>query len=579
MTLRLLPAWATVQFSFTPIADMLAVDTTLRVPILYNAHMHSKSHVAIGTWLPIVLGNCARVGMAMVFGFLLFACGGGGGSTTTVDTPPPPPPPVAPPVTGPAWFGFGRDAQHSAVGAIATQPLTKLIWQMPIDLAPQYSGSALLIHYGSPVITPRNTVIVPVKTGASGGFRIEARAGTNGAAIWSATSDYILPTQQSWTPSYNLTLTTANRVYALGAGGKLIFRDDADSASGAMQTGVFYGTDIYNASRSVFDQNVIINTPLTTDANGNVYFGFIVNASNPANLVSGIARLGSDGRGSWVAANAAAGDTSISKVATNSAPALSNDGRTLYVAVNTGSAAGLASGYLLALDSTTLTTRGKIRLTDPNKLTPAWVNDNGTSSPMVGPDGDVYFGVLEASPPSHNFTGWMLHFDGALAQTKTPGAFGWDNTPSVVPRSMVPAYTGTSSYLLMTKYNNYGGAGTGDGKNRIAILDPNQTQPDAITGTVVMKEILTMLGPTPDPGYPGGVKEWCINTAAVDPLTRSVLVNSEDGILYRWDLSVNQFTERIRLNSGVAESYTPTAIGPDGVVYSINNAVLFAVGR
>ena len=234
---------------------------------------------------------------------------------------------------------------------------------------------------------------------------------------------------------------------------------------------------------------------------------------------------------------------------------------------------------MLALDSTTLNTRNKIRLNDPNKQTPAWINDNGTSSPMVGPDGDVYFGVLEASPPSHNFTGWMLHFDATLTQIKTPGAFGWDNTASVVPRAMVPAYTGSSSYLLMTKYNNYGGAGTGDGKNRIAILDPNQTQPDAITSVPVMKEILTMLSPTPDPEYPGGVKEWCINTAAVDPLTRSVLVNNEDGYLYRWDLSVNSFTERIRLNSGTAQSYTPTAIGPDGVVYSINNAVLFAVGR
>ena len=66
---------------------------------------------------------------------------------------------------------------------------------------------------------------------------------------------------------------------------------------------------------------------------------------------------------------------------------------------------------------------------------------------------------------------------------------------------------------------------------------------------------------------------------AVDPLTRSVLVNSEDGVLYRWDLPSNGFTERITLNSGLAESYTPTAIGPDGVVYAINNAVLFAVGR
>ena len=532
--------------------------------------MHAK-YIAYIAYIAAVRST-AHVGIALVLVIALNSCGGGGGSATATD------PPTAP-VSGPAWWGFGRDAQHSAVGAIATQPLSRLIWQMPVDLAPQYSSGSLLIHYGSPVITSKNTVIVPVKTGAAGGFRIEARSGLTGASLWSATSDYILPTQQNWTPSYNLTLTTTNRVYAPGAGGKLLFRDDADNVSGTMQTVVFYGIDRYNAARSVYDQNVIINTPLTADAVGNIYFGFIANATNPANLVSGIARIDANGRGSWVAARAAANDASISKVATNSAPALSLDGRTLYVAVNTTAAAGLPGGYLLALDSTTLTTRSKIRLTDPNTQTPAWISDDGTSSPMVGPDGDVYFGVLEANPPSHNLIGWMLHFDATLAQVKIPGAFGWDITASVVPRAMVPTYTGASNYLLMSKYNNYGGAGTGDGKNRIAILDPNQTQPDAIAGIAVMKEIQTLLGPTPDPDYPGGVKEWCINTAAVDPLTRSVLVNSEDGILYRWDLSVNSFTERIRLNSGIAEAYTPTVIGPDGVVYSINNAVLFAVGR
>jgi hypothetical protein len=349
-----------------------------------------------------------------------------------------------------------------------------------------------------------------------------------------------------------------------------------------LQTAVFFGADVYNANRAQYDQNVVINTPLTADAAGNIYFGFIVNASNPANLVSGIARMGADGRGSWIAANTAAGDASISKAATNSAPALSSDGRTLYVAVGSNAAtapSGMSSGYLLALDSATLAARSKVRLLDPNTQTVAWINDNGTSSPTVGPDGDVYFGVLEANAPSHNFLGWMLHFDAALTQTKIPGAFGWDDTPSIVPRAMVPSYTGTSNYLLMTKYNNYGGVGTGDGKNRVAILDPNQTQADTITGKPVMREILTLLGPTPDPGYPGGVKEWCINTAAVDPLTRSVLVNNEDGYLYRWDLSVNRFTEKIQLTSGIAESYTPTAIGPDGVIYAINNAVLFAVGK
>jgi hypothetical protein len=180
---------------------------------------------------------------------------------------------------------------------------------------------------------------------------------------------------------------------------------------------------------------------------------------------------------------------------------------------------------------------------------------------------------------AHNARGWLLHFDATLAQTRIPGSFGWDDTASVVPAALVPSYTGTSSYLLMTKYNNYGSAGSGDSKNKIAVLDPNTSQVDTISGRAVMKEILTILGPTPDPGFPGGVTEWCINTAAVDPVSKSILVNSEDGYLYRWSLVSNTLTEKIRLTSGLGESYTPTAVGPDGLVYAINNAVLFGVGR
>ena len=143
----------------------------------------------------------------------------------------------------------------------------------------------------------------------------------------------------------------------------------------------------------------------------------------------------------------------------------------------------------------------------------------------------------------------------------------------------MPGYIGTSRYLLMSKYNNYARAGTGDGQNRIAILDPFVSQTDSISPVAVMREVMTIVGPTPEGGGGIGVKEWCINTAAVDPLTRSVLANSEDGYLYRWDLVSNRFTQRVQLTSGVAESYTPVALGADGAVYAINNAVLFCVGR
>src|SRR5215831_13356853 len=171
-------------------------------------------------------------------------CGGGGGSTSISTSPPgvspAPPGTPAPPVNGPAWWGYARDAQHSATGAIAAQSLQRTLWQTRVDLNPQYSGGDLLAHYGSPVISAKNTIVVPLKTLSTGGFEVDARTGSNGALMWSATSDYVVP-PHGWLPPYNLALTQGGRVYFPGAGGKLFFRDDVDSASGNPQTAVFYG--------------------------------------------------------------------------------------------------------------------------------------------------------------------------------------------------------------------------------------------------------------------------------------------------------------------------------------------------
>jgi hypothetical protein len=222
-----------------------------------------------------------------------------------------------------------------------------------------------------------------------------------------------------------------------------------------------------------------------------------------------------------------------------------------------------------------------VLLTDPSSGLDAFLFDGTSATPAVGPDGDVYFGVLENPFPNHNNRGWLLHFNSDLSQAKIPGSFGWDDTPSIVPASLVRSYTGKSSYLLMTKYNNYAGIGTGDGKNRIAILDPNATEKDPIIPSVlVMNEVMTILGPTTDKksGIPGAVKEWCINTAAVDPFTKSILANSEDGKLYRWNLTTNKLTQKIKLSPGIGEAYTPTVIGSDGTAYAINDAILDAIG-
>ncbi|MBY0508207.1 MAG: hypothetical protein K2X03_30110 [Bryobacteraceae bacterium] len=472
------------------------------------------------------------------------------------------------------WSGYAHDAQHTAISSVASQPLNRIRWQTAMDLNPQFSGSSLLIHYGSPLVTAANTVLVPVKTGATDGFRVEARRGADGALLYTLTTDYSLPAH-GWTPSYGPVVSARNRLYYAGAGGTVYYRDSPDAVSGASGQIAFYGNAAYASNPTAFNNSVKISTPITSDRLGNIFFGYEVSGPNPLNLVSGLAKISFSGVGTFVSAATAAADNSIAGVSMNCAPALSNDHRLLYYAVSTGYT---GAGYLVSVDSRNLQPVARIRLKDPSTLADALLYGDGTSSPTVGPDGDVYFGVLENPFLSHNARGWLLHFDGGLTQTKIPGAFGWDDTASIVPAKLVASYQGPSPYLLLTKYNNYFGVGTGDGNNRVAIIDPFVSAVDPISGKQTMREVIAIAGPTPEDDHPG-VREWCINTAAIDPFTQSALINSEDGKLYRWDFSTNTFTQQIVLTPGIGEAYTPTLIGVDGTVYAINNATLFAVGN
>jgi hypothetical protein len=480
------------------------------------------------------------------------------------------------------WQGVAGNSQHTAQAPHSVQNLGKIHWSTRIDLNPQYSGGELLIHYGSPIVTSKDTVIIPVKTGATDGFRVEALNAGTGAALWTASTDYTLP-PHNWTPMFGPQLTPQGRVYFAGAGGTIYYRDTPDSKLGKSGQIAFYGLATYKLNASAYNTAVHIDTPLTSDSAGNIYFGFTVQGAVPNGLVSGIARVGADGTGNWISAAAAAGDSGVTKVQTNAAPAISNDQATVYVAVSNGS-----SGYLVGLDSATLqpkTPSYKVHLIDPVSGQPSWVSDDSTSSPMVGPDGDVFFGVLESPFPEHNDRGWMLHFDSTLATIKTPGSFGWDDTPSIVPAAAVPSYKGTSNYLIFSKYNNYIDFGIGNGHNEIAVLDPNASQPDEYkyysgSAANVMKEILTVAGPT---AFPGGISgqtyEWCIDSAVVDVATKSIIANSEDGHAYRWSLQSKKIIQSLMLNAPRPEAYTPTVIGVDGKIYAINNAFFYAIGN
>ena len=467
-----------------------------------------------------------------------------------------------------AWLSHSHDEQHTALSTVQSQPLSSIHWHTPVDLFPPQGE--IFIHYGSPLVTAANTVIVPVKTG-NNSFRVEAHNGATGKRLWRLKTGWQAP-GADFIPGLGPTIS-GTQLFIPDIAGRVLVRPNPDQVKNPVTHLYFYGKKNYNKNKVAYQQNVQIDTPLTADANGNVFFGFLAGPT-PINLKSGLARVAADGTGTWASAAALSGDPAMVEVSISCAPALSADGSILYVAVDDGE-----FGYLLALNSTTLALINRVRLLDPSSGQPAFIFNASSSTPTVGPDGDVYFGVLENPFPNHNDRGWMLHFNSDLSKTKVPGSFGWDDTPSIVPASIVPSYTGTSQYLLMTKYNNYCGIGNGTGQNQIAILDPNATEHDPIIpGTLVMKEVLTHLGVTPDSGCPGGVREWCINSAAIDPFTKSVLANSEDGNLYRWDLTTNTLSQVITLSSGIGEAYTPTVIGADGTAYAINKAILDAIG-
>jgi uncharacterized repeat protein (TIGR01451 family) len=481
------------------------------------------------------------------------------------------------------WSSYAHDPQHTGLSTIGAQRLEQIRWSIPIDLVLQNSSGPLYIHYGTPLVTAANTVLVPVRTSASNTYRVEAHSGANGNLIYSLPTDYTPPPYE-WIPSYSPSLSQGTRLYYAGAGGTVYYRDQPDSATGPSGQIAFYGNALYTANQAAFAGTVMISTPITADADGNIYFGFDVTGANPANLTSGVARISADGTGLWISASAAAqGDTTIVEVAMNCAPAVSNDGSTLYFGVSEGPIGnGYSPGYLVAVNSTTLAPVARVRLTDPATGSNALVLDASSASPTVGPDGDVYYGAFESSCCTNDDRGWLLHFDSTLTHAKTPGLFGWDTTPSVVPASLVASYTGLSSYLLFTKYNNYNGIGPGgNGHNKVAVLDPNNTETDAVTGASVMQEVIAILGPTLSPpgNSNGSVREWCINSGAIDPFSGSAMANSEDGTIYRWSFATNSPVQQVTLTAGVGEAYTPTAIGADGTAYAINDGNLFAIGQ
>ena len=69
-----------------------------------------------------------------------------------------------------------------------------------------------------------------------------------------------------------------NRLYFPGGGGTVYYCDTPDTTNPAPVIGqiAFYGLSSYTANTNTYLNNLYINTPITADRYGNIFFGFQV---------------------------------------------------------------------------------------------------------------------------------------------------------------------------------------------------------------------------------------------------------------------------------------------------------------
>jgi hypothetical protein len=67
----------------------------------------------------------------------------------------------------------------------------------------------------------------------------------------------------------------SSELYVPDLAGRALVRHHPDQATGTIAQLYFYGAKNDLADPKAYDENVKINTPLTTDAQGNLYFGFL----------------------------------------------------------------------------------------------------------------------------------------------------------------------------------------------------------------------------------------------------------------------------------------------------------------
>jgi hypothetical protein len=524
------------------------------------------------------------------------------------------------------WSQWGQNAQHNGASPVLGQPLSAILADIEYDPFVEQmkaeSGGTLLAHYAVALVDADGAVYMVFKSGTYTGFgNFDSQTWSVKKLVWSGGTLQVLWTFQSdWKPepialtnweSVFLPVLSGESVYVPGSGGS-VYRVSKTTGTG-VRINPFASVDpsVYVAGglAAAPDGSVLYDVVglATPDPRAGVLGAWLVRiAANGAVSTASFAALvpGAPGANDqcvgtfsqdelpWPPSPTAvppSGPCGLQRPGINVVPAIAPDG-TIYtlsrahandrysylVAVHpdltpawSASLRGILNdgcGVLLENDGSTIGCRSNAPTgVDPatNDRPAGRVRDQGTSSPVVLPDGSVLIGAST----SYNFSRGHLFKFSSSGDALATYDFGWDITPAVF------AHDGTYSILL--KDNHYFDS-DGDAYYDVSSLDANlaaewsfrstntescQRQPG---GAIVCVD-----------DHPEGF-EWCVNQPAVDA-AGTVYLNSEDGNLFAFDRA-GQVVGHIFLDTALGAAYTPVSLGGDGHVYAQNNGHLFVVG-
>jgi hypothetical protein len=223
-------------------------------------------------------------------------------------------------------------------------------------------------------------------------------------------------------------------------------------------------------------------------------------------------------------------------------------------------------GVLVPIDDTTRGCRtGAAVGIDPatNDQPAGRVRDAGTSSPVVLPDGNVLIGTSTG----YNYSRGHLFKFSAQGDVLATYDFGWDITPAVFEHD--------GTYSIVIKDNHYSSP-SGVAFYDVTSLDADLVPEWSFRATNTESCVRQPAGPIVCvDDHPQGF-EWCVNQPALD-VEGTAYLNGEDGVLYAFDRAGNVVASTF-LDTALGAAYTPLSLGPEGIVYTQNNGVLFAIG-